>query len=112
VSRRGLELCHEWGSHPLRDVETGDRVDPASLPLPGSVVERLAAWAARWDLTFDIERPDEPKVDQWVLEELARDGAHLWKAVMTVLPPTHYEVAYRHGDTLYRAPGELPPEWW
>jgi hypothetical protein len=112
VSRRGLELSHEWGCHALRDTRTGDRIDPASLPVPESVVERLTAWAARWDLTFDVEQPDHPKVDPWVFDDLGREGAHLWKAVLTVLPPQHYEVVYRHDDTLYRDPGELPPEWW
>jgi hypothetical protein len=112
MSRRGLELSHEWGCHALRDTDTGDRVDPAVLPLPTSLVERLAEWAARWDLTFDVERPDRPKVDSWVIDELGREGGHLWKAVLTVLPPTHYEVAYVHQDTVYRMPSELPPEWW
>jgi hypothetical protein len=112
VSRRVIELSHEWGCHALRDIDTGDRIDPSSLPLPESVVERLAAWAARWDLTFDVEQPDKPKVDRWVLDELGRDGGHLWKAVLTSLPPTRYEVLYVHGDTVYRQPSELPPEWW
>jgi hypothetical protein len=112
MGRRLLELSRAWGCHPLRDLDTGDRLDPAELPVPQSLVTRLDKWAARWDLAYDIERPDVPKVDAWVLEELARDGAHLWKAVLTVLPPTSYGVVYVHEGTLYRDPKELPPEWW
>jgi hypothetical protein len=112
MSRRGLEVSHEWGCDAVRDIASGDRIDPAGLPIPDSLVERLAEWAARWDLTFDVERPDEPKVDTWVIEELGKEGAHLWKAVLTVLPPTHYEVVYVHRDTVYRQPSELPHEWW
>jgi hypothetical protein len=112
MSRRQLELSHEWGSHALRDVDTGDRVDPATLALPASLVERLVDWAARWDLTFDVERPDHRNVDDWVVNQLGKDGAHLWKAVMTVLPPSRYQVVYRHEDVIYREPSELPPQWW
>jgi hypothetical protein len=112
ISRRGLEVSHEWGCDAVRDIASGDRIDPSGLPIPDSLVDRLAEWAARWDLTFDVERPDEPKVDRWVIDELGKEGAHLWKAVLTVLPPTAYEVVYVHEDTVYRQPGDLPHEWW
>ena len=111
VSARRLELSHEWGSFALREVDTGDRLDPADLPMPESLATRLTSWSARWDTTFDLDRPDRPKVDRWVLDELARDGARLWRAVLTVLPAQSYEVVYRHDDTLYRRVEELPDHW-
>jgi len=111
MAPRQLEISHEWGSHAIRDVTTGDRVDPATLPVPASVAERLDAWSSRWDTTFDVDDPDTPKVDRWVLEELAREGAKLWRALLTVLPPHDYTVSYRHDDTLYRSPDELPDPW-
>ena len=111
MSTRRLEVSHEWGSYGVRDVESGDRLDPADLPLPESLSTRLNAWSARWDTTFDVDRPETPKVDEWVIEELACEGARLWRAMLTVLPPQHYDVSYRHDDTLYRTPSELPDAW-
>ena len=111
MSARRLEISHEWGDFALRDVTSGDRLDPSDLPLPGSVAERLNGWSARWDTTFDVDQPEQPKVDAWVIEELGREGAKLWRAVLSVLPGQHYTVAYRHDDTLYRTPDELPDDW-
>lgn len=108
---RHLELSHQWGSFALVDTASGDRVDPADLPIPDSVRQRLDAWSARWDTTFDVNDPDTSKVDHWVLEALAREGARLWRATLTVLPSKEFEVVYRHDDVLYRTPDELPDHW-
>lgn len=108
---RHLEISHEWGTYAVRDLVTGDRVDPAGLPLPGSVVDRLDRWAARWDTTFDLDTPGRSKVDEWVLAELGRDGARLWRAVLSLLPPQEYTVVYRYRAQVYRTPDELPDEW-
>lgn len=111
MSPRQLEISHEWGMFAVRDVRTGDRLDPADLPIPSSIAERLNAWSTRWDTTFDVDRPDTPKVDTWVLQELAQEGAKLWRAVLSVLPPQEFAVAYRHDDVLYRTTAELPDQW-
>lgn len=111
MSRRRLELSHEWGAFALRDVDTGDRVDPADLPLPDSIRDRLNAWSARWDTTFDVGDPGKPKVDDWVLQELAQEGAKLWRATLSCLPTQAFDVSYRHDDVLYRQPDELPDRW-
>ncbi len=108
---RHLELGHRWGRHPIWDPEWDTDVDPSLLPLPASIVTRLEAWAARWDLTFDVEHPDRPKVERWVLEELGRDGARLWRALLGLLPPQEYAVAYIHDDVIYRRIDELPTPW-
>ena len=106
-----LEISHEWGSFALRDVTSGDRVDPRALPLPESICQRLNQWSSRWDTTFDVNDPGAPKVEAWVVRELGLEGARLWRATLGVLPPQHYRVVYRHEDTLYRTPEELPDEW-
>jgi hypothetical protein len=108
---RHLEISHEWGSFAVRDVTTGDRIDPASLPIPESVCTRLNRWSDRWDVTFDVHDASAPKVDEWVLQELGLEGARLWRAVLGSLSPQEYDVVYRHEDTLYRAPTELPDAW-
>lgn len=108
---RAIEVRHEWGRHPLADTVTGDDIDPASLGLPESVVERLVAWAARWDTTFDVEQPDVPIVEDFVLRELGRDGARLWRALLGLLPPAEWELSYVHDDVRYRDPSELPIQW-
>lgn len=111
VTPRQLELGHRWGRHPLWDLETDLDVDPEVLDLPDSVVTRLTAWASRWDLTFDVENPDEPKVEGFVLEELGRDGARLWRALLGLLPPQEWQVSYVHRDVIYRTVDDLPIEW-
>ena len=111
MTPRRLELAHHWGQHPLWDPDAGLDVDPAQLDLPPSVVERLEAWAARWDTTFDLEDPDHPKVEGFVITELGRDGARLWRALLGLLPPQEWTVAYVHDDVIYRTVDELPVDW-
>lgn len=106
-----MEIRHEWGRQPLWDLDADDDVDPASLDLPSSVVERLAAWASRWDTTFDVDDPDHPKVDDFVLDDLGREGARLFRALLGLLPPCDYTVSYVHDQVRYRQPDELPVEW-
>jgi hypothetical protein len=111
MAARHLELGHRWGCHPVWDQEQGCDLDPALLPLPASIVDRLTAWAARWDLTFDVAHPERPKVERFVLEELGRDGARLWRALLGLLPPQEFSIAYVHEDVIYRTVDELPLEW-
>lgn len=111
MTARHLELAHRWGRHPLWDLDADIDVDPDGLDLPDSVVTRLEAWAARWDLTFDVENPEKPKVETFVLEELGRDGARLWRALLGLLPPQQWSVTYVHRDVIYRAVTDLPIEW-
>ena len=111
MAARHIELRHRWGCHPVWDRDNDLDLDPAGLPLPASVIDRLTAWAARWDLTFDVERPDTPKVERFVLDELGRDGARLWRALLGLLPPQDWEIAYLHDDVIYRTVDELPLEW-
>jgi hypothetical protein len=108
---RHIQLGHRWGHHPVWDVDRDTDVDPTMLDLPESLLTRLEAWAARWDLTFDVEHPDRPKVERFVLDELGRDGARLWRALLGLLPPQGWEVAYVHQDVIYRTIDELPLEW-
>lgn len=111
MAQRGLELRHVWGCHPLWDVAAEHDVDPLTLRLPRSLVDRLDAWAARWDATFGMEQPDKRKVEQFVIDELGRDGARLYRALLGLLDPQRYQVAYLHEGTTYRRVEDLPPEW-
>ncbi|HYI60243.1 MAG TPA: hypothetical protein VEW93_00405 [Acidimicrobiales bacterium] len=111
MARRGIELRHLWGCHPLWDVGRERDVDPAALGLPRSVVDRLGAWAARWDSTFGMDQPDKRKVEQFVIDELGRDGARLWRALLGLLDPQDHEVTYLHEGVTYRRVEDLPPEW-
>jgi hypothetical protein len=111
MAPRHLELRHRWGHHPLWDLDQDADVDPASLGLPASVVDRLGAWAARWDTTFDLTQPDHRTVEQFVVIELGRDGARLWRALLGLLPPGEVALSYHHEGVHYTDPAELPPEW-
>jgi hypothetical protein len=111
MTARHLELGHHWGQHPLWDLDLGIDVDPADLPLQPSLVTRLDGWAARWDTTFDVAHPDTPKVEGFVLTELGRDGARLWRALLGLLPPQQWTVVYVHEDVIYRTVDDLPAEW-
>ena len=68
-----------------------------SLRVPGSLA--------------DVEHPERPKVEAFVIEELGRDGARLWRALLGLLPPQDWEVAYLHEDVIYRTVDDLPIEW-
>ena len=111
MAPRRVELRHQWGHHPLWDVDRDADIDPASLGLPASITERLEAWAARWDTTFDLTAPDLRTVERFVIDELGRDGARLWRALLGLLPPTDVALAFVHEQVIYREPAELPPEW-
>ncbi len=111
MAPRRIELRHEWGYHPLWDADRDVDVDPSSLGLPASVVDRLDAWAARWDTTFDLTAPDRRKVEDFVIEELGRDGARLWRALLGLLPPSEVTLSFVHEQVIYRDASELPVEW-
>ena len=111
MGTREVELRHEWGHFPLWDLATGDDIDPAGLGLPPSVVERLEAWARRWESTFALDDPSHRRVEDFVIDDLGRDGARLWRALLGLLPPAEVTVTYVHEDVRYRTPQELPVEW-
>ncbi len=111
MARRRLQLRHIWGCHPLWDEAGEHDVDPTTLDLPRSVVERLDAWAARWDTTFDLEKPGRRKVESFVIEEMGRDGARLWRALLGLLDPADYMVTYLHEGVVYRRVEDLPLPW-
>jgi hypothetical protein len=111
MAARHIQLGHRWGCHPVWDPDRDTDVDPSLLPIPASLITRLEAWAARWDLTFDHEHPDRPKVERFVIDELGRDGARLWRALLGLLPPQEWEVTYVHEDVIYRQVSELPLGW-
>jgi hypothetical protein len=111
MAPRRIELRHVWGCHPLWDVVEEHDVDPAALGLPRSVIDRLDAWAARWDTTFDLDRPERRKVEHFVIEEMGRDGARLWRALLGLLDPADHVITYLHEGTTYARVEDLPPEW-
>lgn len=49
----------DYGCHPLwRPAALGvDNVDPARLPLPGTLVERLESWTREYDATVHVDDP-------------------------------------------------------
>lgn len=111
MARRRLELRHIWGCHPLWDPLDGHDVDPATLGLPRSLLDRLDAWAARWDTTFDLDHPGRRRVEAFVIEEMGREGARLWRALLGLLDPAAYSVTFLHEGVIYRTVEDLPPRW-
>jgi len=90
---------------------TGAVIDGDELALPPSLVGRLDAWHRRWDGAVDAVDPDVVLVERWVIDELGRDGARIWRALLGLLPPQRFTVSYRHRDVRYSDPEELPIEW-
>jgi hypothetical protein len=111
MTARRLELRHEWGHHALWDLDRDEDIDPATLDIPASVIVRLGAFASRWDSTFDVSHPDEPRVEQFVVDELGHEGARLWRALLGLLPPADFTITYQHDGVRYREASELPVEW-
>lgn len=111
MSRRSVELRHEWGHHPLWDLDAHENIAPASLGLPDSVVDRLDSWARRWDSTFAIDDPSRRRVEEFVVDDLGHEGARLWRALLGLLAPSDHVITYVHEQVRYRTPDELPIEW-
>lgn len=111
MARRRLELRHVWGCHPLWDAVGEHDVDPVTLDLPRSLVDRLDAWAARWDTTFDADRPGTRRVENFVIEDMGREGARLWRALLGLLDPVAFSVTFLHEGTTYRSVEDLPIRW-
>ena len=108
---RHIEVRHEPGRRPLHDLLTGAEVDPASLALPESLVDRLDAWARRWEGAVDATDPPALVVERWVVDELGRDRARLWRAMLGLLPPHGFHLTYAHEGVRYTSVDELPVEW-
>lgn len=111
MAGRHIELHHAPDGGPLGDLLTGAPITPEELALPSSLVGRIDAWHRRWDKSVDHVDPDVVLVERWVIDELGRDGARLWRALLGLLQPQRYTVSYRHLDVRYSVPSELPIEW-
>ena len=111
MAQRDIQLRHVWGCHPLWDMAGEHDIDPVKLDLPRSLVERLDAWAARWDETFDLNQPGQRKVEQFVIHDLGHEGARLWRALLGLLDPQHLTITYLHEGVTYHTVEELPLDW-
>ncbi len=111
MGTRSVELRHQWGRQPLWDLDRDDDLDPTALGLPDSLVTRLDAWARRGDSTFDLGEPSHRRVEEFVVDDLGRDGARLWRALLGLLSPSEFTVTYQHEQVRYRTPDELPIAW-
>lgn len=58
---RILRLAPEYGCWPTWDDETGDTLDPADLPIPAGLAERILRWDRRFQATLDHDDPPDSR---------------------------------------------------
>jgi hypothetical protein len=58
---RILRLAPEYGCWPTWDDETGDILDPAALPIPAALAERILRWNAALQATLDQGYPPDSR---------------------------------------------------
>jgi hypothetical protein len=76
-----------------------DKIDPADLPLSQEIIDRLNAWQAIYDKTFNEEYPSEPfDWNQQEQEFYEAEGISLWEQLQQELGH-EYEVFYRRDST-------------
>jgi hypothetical protein len=85
---RRLRVSADYHAFPVWDVDDGGMVDASTLPIDAQLVERLQAWADRYDATLDL---DDPLASGFATpdEEVAftADGRQLARALQVALGP-------------------------
>lgn len=54
-----LRLAPEYGCWPTWDADTGDSLDPAALPIPAALAERIRRWDDVFQATLDHAYPPD-----------------------------------------------------
>jgi hypothetical protein len=92
---------------------SGD-IDPHTLPLSPSLIERLTRWAEVYTSVLNM---DDPKSSYWPSEEAYNafycEAYQLWLALREELAD-HYEVLYQDGGEVFDNPkayAQQYPEW-
>lgn len=60
MTARRIRLAPEYGCWPTWD-ETGDCLDPADLPIPKDLVDRIARWDDAFQATLDQTYPPDSR---------------------------------------------------
>ena len=108
--RRVLRVMVDYSCFPLWEPGSDDyNIDPATLPISRSLVERLHAWAARFDATLDHEYPPDGGFPSRAEEEqFIADGSMLASELQQALGDDWFvEYAPFGGDVTLRDYGKL-----
>jgi hypothetical protein len=93
-----IRLAPDYGCHPLfwdgRDASKVGDIDPSSVPLRPDTIERLDAWAARFDSWLDPDNPGGPPPPAEEVDAFEAEGLELWTRVREELGPG-YRVRYK-----------------
>ncbi|MFC5344152.1 hypothetical protein ACETK8_18575 [Brevundimonas staleyi] len=86
TSPRTIRLAPEFGCWPLWDDESGDYLDPAALPLPPALAERIARWDDAYQATLDPDYPPDSRFPDAAAEAVWRaEGEAIFEALTDLL---------------------------
>lgn len=84
-----VRLAPEYGCWPTWD-ETGDCLDPADLPIPKDLVDRIARWDDAFQATLDRSYPPDSRFPDDADEAAWRvEGEVIFAALSESLGPDH-----------------------
>ncbi|WNZ24535.1 hypothetical protein HJG54_17870 [Leptolyngbya sp. NK1-12] len=112
-----IKLYTEYGGWPLWGVGEIDNIDPATLPITQSLINRLNQWQSTYNATLADYPPESGFPSKEAEEEWYREGIRLWLQLQQELG-ADYEVYYHflykgegHLFTLGQLPHELRTQW-
>ena len=56
-----LRVASEFGCWPTWNDQTGDNLDPADLPVPAALIDRIKAWDDAFQATLDRAYPPDSR---------------------------------------------------
>lgn len=83
-----LRIASSFGAWPTWDDATGESVDPADLPIPTALIERIQAWDGAFQAIFDDAYPPDSRFPDDAAEAAWRaEGNAIFQALSDLLGP-------------------------
>lgn len=83
-----IRLAPEYGCWPTWNDTTGDTLDPAELPIPAALVDRILSWDAAFQATLDDAYPPDSRFATEAAEAAWRaEGNAIFDALVDHLGP-------------------------
>ncbi len=83
-----LRLSPEFGCWPLWDDATGDNLDPADLPIPAALLDRIKTWDDAFQATLDPSYPPDSRFPTEADEQAwLTEGDAVFEALVQALGP-------------------------
>lgn len=88
IAPPAIRLAPEYGCWPTWNDATGDTLDPAELPIPGALADRILRWDAAFQATLDDAYPPDSRFPTEAAEAAWRaEGNAIFDALIDHLGP-------------------------